>query len=117
MRSKRRRRPVHYTAFAFHDGAAVACSPHRKPSKKKLKEDGDRIDEDFVYREYYYTPQSVYEWSDELRVRFADLLANRLNMRRAVREIAVPHLEAIQTQLLALTKRLERIERALAKST
>jgi len=42
------RRPVHYVTFAYRDGAVVSCAPIRRPSRRKIKENGLRIDYDLV---------------------------------------------------------------------
>lgn len=117
MARKPRKLPVHYIAMTFRDGAAVGCMPTRKPSEKKIKTDGLRIDPDLVCQEMHYAPGQYASWEQDFRVRCADLLTNRLNMRRTTRELVLPVLAEIQTTLIALNKRLEQIERALAMSS
>jgi hypothetical protein len=110
------RRDVHYVTFIFADGAAVTCTPTRKPSKKKIKNERIHIDADHVVREFRYSPKEFDHASDEVRVRMSDLLANRLNMRRTVRELVLPPLTSIQSSLHALEARIGRIEQARSKS-
>jgi hypothetical protein len=114
MPRKPRRRPVHYITFAFRDGAVVGCLPTRKPSAKRLKEDGIRVDPDLVCREYLYGASNLQTWELEQRVRTGDLLTNRMNMRRTVRELVLPGLAEIREALLAIHGRLERIEQMVA---
>jgi hypothetical protein len=109
-------RPVYYVATSYRDGAAVACHPQRKPSDRKLKQDGDRVDPDLVFREYHYGSDEFSRWELDFRVRCSDLLANRLNMRRAAREIVLPKLDELDSKLQALHKQLQRIESLLAAS-
>lgn len=117
MARKPRHRPVHYTTFAFLDGAVTSCTPGRKPLPKRIKEDGLHIDADFVCMEYQSAPGEFGRWPDEQRVRFSDLLANRMNMRRAIRDIVMPVLADIQSSIEKLNKRLSEIERTLNKSS
>jgi len=114
MPRKPRRRPVHYTTFALRDGAVTSCFPTRKPSAKRLKEDGIRIDSDLVCKEYLYGASEPQTWEIEQRVRTADLLANRMNMRRTVRELVSPELAEIRKALSAIQGRLARIEQMVA---
>jgi hypothetical protein len=112
---KKAHRPVHYVTTSYRDGAVVACFPDRRPSKRKLKQDGLRIDDDLVFRERTYGSAEFARWDVEFRVRVSDLLANRMNMRRTVRELVLPRLVALQTTLGDLAKRLECIEVALGE--
>ena len=112
MARKPRRRPVHYTTFAYADGAVTLCTPTRKPLPKQIKQEGLHIDNDFVCKEYQSTTGEFGGRPVEQRVRFADLLANRLNMRRAIRDIVMPALEDIQSSIERLHKRLDEIEQS-----
>jgi hypothetical protein len=49
----------------------------------------------------------------DFRVRVSNLLANRMNMRRTVRELVLPELANIQATLADLADRLGRIEAAI----
>lgn len=111
-RKKSHRRKVYSVTFGFSDGAVTACAPERKPSPKRMKEDGIHICPDGVFREYKYSPTDWHSWEDEQRVRAVMVLANRLNTRRAIRELVLPELTAIQTAIADVRERLERIERS-----
>jgi hypothetical protein len=114
MPRKTRKRAIHYVTFIFADGAAVACTPTRRPSKKRIRDEGIHIDADHVVREYKYSSKEFDLASDRQRIRMADLLSNRLNGRRTIRELVLPVLANIETALGSLSERLERIERTLA---
>ena len=113
MRRKPRRRPVHYVTTNYPDGAVVACHPDRKPSDRKLKQDGLKIDEDRVFWECTYGSGDFAKWEIDFRIRVSDLLANRMNMRRTVRELVLPELSALKASLVEVDERLERIEAVL----
>ncbi len=115
MRRKPRRRPVHYAALAYRDGAVFACYPTRKPSERRLKEDGKTVDVDLVCSETQYGCNEFGGWELEQRVRTSDLLTNRMNMRRTVRDLVLPKLADLKATLTDITKRLDRIERALGR--
>jgi hypothetical protein len=115
MSRPKRRKPVHYVTFAYADGATVACLPARKPTKLKIADEGIHIDSDYVMREYRYSSSGTFEGaSNEQRVRMADLLSNRLNMRRTIRELVLPCLANLQAMLRTLDERLQRIEEAVS---
>jgi hypothetical protein len=114
MKRRKPRRPVHYVVFAYRDGAVVGCHPERKPSARKLKEDGLKIDDDLVFWEISYGAGDFAAWELDQRVRTADLLSNRMNMRRTVRELIMPQLTSIEATLADVAKRLARVEAALA---
>lgn len=117
MARKPRRRPIHYTTFAYADGAVTSCTPERKPLPKRIKQDGLHIDDDFVCKEYLSAPDDFGRAPDELRVRFSDILANRMNMRRAIRDIVIPVLSDIQSSIEKLNQRLDNVERSLRNSS
>lgn len=116
MPKRIRRRPVHYITFTFADGAAVTCAPARKPTKKSIKDDGIQIDADHVFQEHHFSAKEFDDSSDSVRIRMCDLLTNRLNMRRTVRELVLPSLANIETALRSLNERLNRIEQVLAQA-
>ena len=113
MASKRkpRRRMVHSVTFGFHDGAVIACGPSTKPSNRRIKEEGIYVCPDGVFSEHYYSPTYWHTFKLEERREITATLANRLNTRRAIRELVMPQLEAIQQALDSISKRLEQIER------
>lgn len=62
-----RRRDVYCNAFVFPDGSAFSCGPQRKPSSKRIKEDGLFVDRDFVFQEYRYGPTDWHSWPEQQR--------------------------------------------------
>ena len=109
-KQKPRRRDVYSIAFVFPDGSAFSCAPERKPSDKRIKEDGVHVDADFVFREYKYGPSDWHTWPDNHRRELGQIMAIRLNTRRAIRELLLPKLEAIQASLDDIQSRLDRLE-------
>jgi hypothetical protein len=75
--------------------------------------EGTRIDDDLVCQELHYGSHDFKQWEVEQRVRFSDILANRLNMRRAIRELVLPELATMQQSLAELSARFDRVEAAL----
>ena len=111
MGRKRQRKEQHYLTIGYRDGAVTACLPKRKPSAKSLEFMGDVVDDDFVYREYHQSADEIFELPAEVSVRLVDVLANRINTRRAVRELVLPELKAIRESLETIHQRLDRLER------
>ena len=111
-KKKPRRRDVYSIAFVLPDGSAFACGPQRKPSDKRIKEDGAHVDDDFVFREYKYGPNDWHSWPENKRRELTQIMAIRLNTRRAIRELVLPKLEAIQASLADIQSRLGRLEPA-----
>jgi hypothetical protein len=101
----------------FRMERSLHAPPERKSLPKRIKEDGLHIDADFVCKEYQSAPGEFGRWPDEQRVRFSDVLANRINMRRAIRDIVMPMLAYIQLSLEKLNNRLNDIEQSLNKSS
>lgn len=116
MSRKKRRSQVHYLTFGYRDGATTNCLAKRKPRDKELKDMGDHVDADFVYREYHHGFNEIYEWGEAQRSRASDTLANRINTRRAIRELVLPELEAIQKSLASLHDRLDQLEQQINPS-
>ncbi len=111
-KKKPKRRIVYSHASCMPDGSVFACGPDRKPTEKRIKNDGIFIDEDGVFRESKYGATDWHAWEVDQRVKLVTILANRLNTRRAIRELILPELEAIQSTLADIQKRLERIEQS-----
>lgn len=105
-----RRRKGYAITFGFTDGSVVACGPERKPSKKRIAQDGIHICPDGVFREYHYSPTYWHTFKDEERHEICVTLANRLNTRRAIRELVLPELNAIRLSLDAMLKRIDKLE-------
>jgi hypothetical protein len=110
-----RHRMVYSWTYGFHDGAVVGVFPDRKPTEKKLKDDGLKIDEDGVFRESFYDPTYWHKWEPEKRTKLGEVLANRMNTRRALRELVLPELNAMQESIDSLREQLDRVEKLLAK--
>ncbi|MEL7499016.1 MAG: hypothetical protein AAFN77_15520 [Planctomycetota bacterium] len=109
-KKKPRRRKVYSIAHGFHDGAVFACGPERKPSEKRIKEEGIYVCPDGVFKEDLRSPTEWQSWDVEQRVKTVTILANRLNTRRAIRELVLPELEEIQNSLVEINERLKRLE-------
>ena len=107
------RRPTYYTVSCLRDGTVVAAFPVRKPAPKILKRDKLRIDADNVCREYVRSGSEIGNAMYEGRIRFQDIISNMLNTRRAIREIVLPRLGDMETNLAALQSQLQRIEHAI----
>lgn len=116
-KKKPRRRMVCSFTFGFHDGSVIAVGPNRKPSDRKLKEDGLYLDEDGVFHENYYSPTSWQSWEIDERRRVTGILANRLNTRRAIRELVLPELNTLHESIESLREQLDRIEKKLDQQT
>ena len=112
---KPRHRMVHSWTYGFHDGAVIGVFPDRKPTEKRMKDDGLRIDEDGVFRESFYDPTYWHTWEPEKRTKLGEVLANRLNTRRALRELVLPELKAMQESIDSLQAQMDRIEKLLTK--
>ena len=95
-------RPTYYTAHCLRDGTVIAAYPARKPSSRVLKRDGRRIDADNICQEFDTSGMELSDVRNEGRTRFQDIIANALNMRRAIRELVLPRLIALESEVAAL---------------
>jgi hypothetical protein len=100
---------------SFRDGIVLAAYPVRKPSPHVIKRDGLRIDPDNVCSEFSGSGSSL-RGDDDRRIRFQDIVATALNTRRAIRELVLPRLSALEAEVQSLRKQLDRIERAVTSS-
>lgn len=110
---RQRRKPMHYWASALYDGTVLAAFPVRKPTPKRIKQDNLRIDEDGVCQGWLSAGKQLADGRDENRFRFQNILATSLNTRRALREIVLPHLMALQAEVAAMRTHLGHIEQML----
>ncbi len=110
---KRNRRPVYYTITSMNDGVVLSAYPVRKPASRIMKRDGDSLDEDNVCKEFAGSYVRAFKSDDPGRFRFFDIMANRLNMRRAIREVAMPKLEAVEAEVAALRIELAELKAML----
>lgn len=108
-----RRRPMHYTAQTLYDGTIIAAYPIRKPVPKIIKRDNLKIDEDGITNDLMDAGKHISDWQNETRFRFQNILANRLNTRRAIRELVLPELSEVRDQVASMKEQLDRIESIL----
>ncbi|UCD52287.1 MAG: hypothetical protein JSW27_06545 [Phycisphaerales bacterium] len=114
---RKRRKPMHYHASCLYDGTIVAAFPIRKPTPKKIKQDNIKVDEDGVCdRGWYSAGRQFSDVHVDNRFRFMDIMANRLNARRAMGEILMPHLLNLEEEMSTLHRQLDRIEELLTDS-
>lgn len=105
---------MHYHANCLYDGTIVAAFPIRKPIPRKIRQDNIKIDEEGICdRGWYSAGRGFSDVHMENRFRFMDIMANRLNARRAMREILVPHLLKLEEEVGILHRQLDRIEELL----
>lgn len=111
---RKKRRPMYYYASCLHDGTIVATYPIRKPTPKRIKQEKLKIDKDGVCDNGWYSTGK--EFSDvnmENRFRFQDIIATRLNTRRAIREMVFPHLLKLQKDMNDIHNKLDHIQQLL----
>ena len=112
---RQKRRPMHYCDISLFDGTILATYPIRKPTPKKIKQRNIKIDEDGVCdKGYYDSGKSLSDCNNEKRFRFQNIMANRLNTRRAIREIIMPELSKTQKDIDAIHSQLKQIQELLA---
>ena len=106
---RQRRKQMHYNATSLHDGTVLAAYPIRKPMPKVIKRDNLKIDEEGVSGEWLGPGKELSNVQHENRFRFQNIIASRLNTRRAIREIILPELAAICQEIAAMRTQLDRI--------
>jgi len=109
-----KRRPMHYTATSLHDGTILAAYPVRKPPPKMIKRDKIRIDKDGVCRDYADAGKELSDVYNESRMRFQNIIATRLNTRRAIREIVLPCLNKLHREVEEIHVQLDHIQKLLS---
>ena len=97
-----RLRKLHYSARTLHDGTILAAFPMRKPSPHVIRRDHLRIDDDGVAKVFSGAGQELSDIENETRMRFQDIIANRLNTRRAIRDLLLPPIIGLQTEVAEL---------------
>ena len=110
---RQRRRPTYFSAQRLHDGTVLWAFPIRKPSKQELKREHVRIDPDGVAREFAGSGRELSDVYNETRTRFQDIIATRLNTRRAIWELVLPRLTKTMEEVGKLRAQLDRIEALL----
>lgn len=111
-----RRKPAYYLTYGLKDGTITAVLQTRKPLKKSLRR-GEKIDEDGVYRTYVHECSDYQDLEDRHYVTRHVALAGRLNTRRAIRELVLPRLDEIASQLEAINQRLDKLESEKSESS
>lgn len=107
---------MHYSASALHDGTVLAAYPIRRPTPHVIKRDRLRIDPDGIAIEYPRSGTELRDARNEGRLRFQDIIAANLNMRRAIRDLVLPALAEIRAEVRDLRDRLDRIDPSHAGS-
>ena len=110
---RQKRRHMHYSAICLHDGTVTAVYPVRKPIPKTIKREKLRIDEDGVCHELAGAGKELSDVSYEGRTRFQDIIATRLNTRRAIREMVFPYLLKLQKDMDDVRNQLDHIQQLL----
>jgi hypothetical protein len=110
---KQKRRPMYYSAMSLFDGTVTSAYPVRKPIPKTIKAERLTIDEDGVCREWADTGKELSDVNNESRMRFQDIIATRINTRRAIREIVCPYLIKLQKDVDDLGDKLDHIQRLI----
>ena len=105
---------MHYTALGLHDGTILVAYPVRKPHPKTIKNDKIRIDEDGVCHEYPSAGGHLSDVHNETRMRLQNIVATRLNTRRAIREMVLPCLIKLQSDINEIRDQLDQIQRLLS---
>ena len=105
-----RRRPIYYSTIALRDGTVLSAYPQRKPAQRIMKRDGIRIDADNVFREIDISGDFMSDANNQGRTRFQDIVANRINLQRTIRELVLPRLETVESQVAEIKTQLDRIE-------
>jgi len=98
---------MYYGALGLYDGTITAAYPIRKPVSQKVK------DEDGIYDPYLSSGKQYSDCNYEGRTRFQDIISNRLNTRRAIREIVSPQIAKLQKDVDKVLKELEEIKELL----
>ncbi|MHB9070954.1 MAG: hypothetical protein ACYC54_11380 [Sedimentisphaerales bacterium] len=109
---RQKRRPIYYSASSLYDGTILGIFPTRKPLPKVLKRDKLKIDDDGVC-ETFDSGMNLADIENEKRFRFQNILAIRLNTRRAIRELASPHLLKLEKDMNDIRNQLNQIQQIL----
>lgn len=112
-----RKRALHYLASSLHDGTVLGACPIRKPATRIMKRDGMRTDADGITKELSRAGRELSDCRYEGRIRFQDIIANRLNTRRALREIVLVPLKKLHAEVVTLREEVARLTRAIAVRT
>ena len=114
---RQRRKPVYYAVTGLNDGTVMAAYPVRKPAARIMKRDGQKLDADNVCREFMGNYVGAFKLDDPGRLRFFDIFANRLNARRAMRELILPEIQAVREEIAALRDEIRHLAATLSERT
>ncbi len=106
-----RPKTAYYWVWALKDGTIVWANQTRKPSKGTP--DAARIDEDGIYRWTIEKTENFARISDWGKAAWHGAVANRLNLKRLIREEVQSRLDSLGAQLDDLAQSLGRIEQKL----
>ena len=81
---------------------------------KTIKQDKLRIDEDGVSKEWLMSTKEFSDFDQSVRMRFQAVISNRLNTRRAIREMVLPELAELRKEIQTLRGQVQRIEQLLS---
>lgn len=105
-----RRRPIYYAAVTLRDGTVLSAYPERKPAERIMKRERIRIDADNVFRETDVSGDFMSDANNQGRTRFQDIVANRINLQRTLRDLVVPRFETLELQIAEIKAQLDRLE-------
>lgn len=108
-RYRPRRRSVYFSVTAMHDGTVLTAVPIRKPAGRIMKRRCQKPDADNVCDERRGSYVESFPIDDPGRLRFFDIMANRLNTRRAIRELVLTRLDEMDRRIEAIQKQVEQI--------
>ena len=108
---------MYYLEFGLYDGTVTAAYPIRKPLPKRIKEYGLTFDEDGVCESQLTNGKEYSNWKHENRFRFQNIMANRLNTRRAIRELIFPSIAELHKEMEDIKKQLEMIQNLLSNKS
>jgi len=80
-----------------------------------MKRDHQKLDEDNVCREFKESFIDTFTSDNPGRFRFFDIMANRLNTRRAMRQLVLPQLESLHAELAELRGQIRDLVARLAE--
>lgn len=113
---RRQRRFLYYSTFCLRDGTIITALPVRKPLPKTIKREKLKIDKDGVCREWAFSEREFSHLPLEKRVHLQDVISNRLNTRRAIREMLLPQFAKLQEDLNEIRRQLDQIQQTIGKS-
>jgi hypothetical protein len=105
---------MYYSAYCLYDGTVIGVYPIRKPMPRLIKQRKIHVDEDGACNEWFWNGKELADVKNDLRTRGQDLIAMRLNTRRAIREITQPWFIQLQSNIEQLRNQLDQITRLLA---